>query len=83
MRCWPRLGRIPWIRPYTDAVVLTLAQRGVMRLLILCPSLTADRLETLEEIGIRGWKDFLEAVGKTCTLLPCVNSDLGWVWWSW
>ena len=47
-----RLGRIPWIRPYTDEVVPELPKRGVKRLLVLCPSFTADCLETLEEMGI-------------------------------
>lgn len=74
-----RLGRIPWIRPYTDEVVPALAQRGVKRLLVLCPSFTADCLETLEEMGIRGRDDFMKAGGEGYTLVPCVNSDPAWV----
>ena len=48
-----RLGRTPWIRPYTDHVLPELAGSGVRRLAVLCPSFVADCLETLEEIGLR------------------------------
>ena len=48
-----RLGRTPWIRPYTDEILVELAAKGVRRLAVLCPAFTTDCLETLEEIGIR------------------------------
>ena len=60
-------------------MVPELPKRGVKRLLGLCPSFTADCLETLEEMGIRGRDDFLKAGGEHYTLVPCVNSDPGWV----
>ncbi len=69
-----RLGRTPWIRPYTDQVMPELAQRGVRRLAVLCPSFVADCLETLEEIGIRGREQWLEAGGEALCLVPCVNA---------
>jgi len=73
-----RLGRTPWIRPFTDEVVPELARRGVRRLAVLCPSFTADCLETLEEIGIRAKEDFLAAGGESLSLVPCVNADPAW-----
>ena len=48
-----RLGRTPWIQPFTDHILVELAARGIKRLAVICPSFTADCLETLEEIGIR------------------------------
>jgi protoheme ferro-lyase len=48
-----RLGRSPWIRPYTDEVVVDLAKSGVKRALILSSAFVADCLETIEELGIR------------------------------
>jgi ferrochelatase len=73
-----RLGRTPWIRPYTDEVIPELARRGVRRLAVLCPSFTADCLETIEEIGARGVEQFRQAGGEHLDLVPCVNADPAW-----
>lgn len=70
-----RLGRTPWIRPYTDVVLGELARRGVRRLAVLCPSFVADCLETLEEIGIRGREQWRALGGEELLLVPCVNAD--------
>lgn len=74
-----RLGRTPWIRPYTDLVMPELAQRGVRRLAVLCPSFVADCLETLEEIQIRARESFIENGGEDLRLVPAVNSNDSWV----
>lgn len=74
-----RLGRIPWIRPYTDERMAELPKQGVKRLAVLCPSFTADCLETLEEIHIRAKDDFLAAGGEAFLAIPCVNSHPRWV----
>lgn len=74
-----RLGRTPWIKPWTDKALVELAQRGVRRLAVMCPSFVADCLETLEEIGIRADATFRAAGGEALTLVPCVNSDPRWV----
>lgn len=73
-----RLGRTPWIKPYTDHVLQELGAQG-KRLAVVCPSFTADCLETLEEINIRGREDFLKAGGKEFTYVPCVNAQESWV----
>lgn len=75
-----RLGRKPWLQPYTDHVVPDLAKnRGKKRLAVLCPAFVADCLETLEEIGIRADEDFKEAGGETLQLISCVNAAPEWV----
>lgn len=74
-----RLGRTPWIRPFTDHRLPELAAAGVRRVAILCPSFVADCLETVEEIGIRGRKQWQELGGEALELVPCVNADPGWV----
>ena len=74
-----RLGRDPWIRPFTDEVVVDLAKRGVKRLLVACPSFTVDCLETIEEIGDRAREDFEKAGGEHLELVPCLNADPRWV----
>jgi ferrochelatase len=74
-----RLGRTKWIEPYTDIVIPNLAKSGIKNLVVLCPSFTADCLETIEEMGDRGRRLFLEAGGETFTLLPCLNDSEDWV----
>lgn len=74
-----RLGRTPWIRPYTDVVLPELAASGTKRLAVLCPAFVADCLETLEEIGIRANEDFRAAGGEELRLVPSLNSSPGWV----
>lgn len=74
-----RLGRDPWIRPYTDLVLPELAARGVRRLAVLCPSFVADCLETVEEIGIRGREQWKQVGGESLTLVPCLNAAPAWV----
>ncbi len=74
-----RLGRDPWLKPYTDHVLESLARSGVRRLLVICPAFVADCLETLEEIGMRGRDSFLAAGGSELTLIPCLNSHPRWI----
>lgn len=74
-----RLGRTPWIKPYTDEVIPALAQRGVKKLAVFCPAFVADCLETLEEIGIRARSDFLAAGGETLELIPSLNTHPAWI----
>ena len=73
-----RLGRIPWIRPYTDQVLPELASRGIRRLAVLCPSFVADCLETLEEVGIRARQQWMDAGGEDFLLIPSLNSEPLW-----
>ena len=74
-----RLGRTPWIRPYTDVVIPELAGKGVKRLAVFCPAFVADCLETLEEIGIRAKDQFLASGGESLTLVPSLNAHPSWV----
>jgi ferrochelatase len=75
-----RLGRARWIGPSTDDQLVSLAGRGVRRLLVLCPSFVADCLETLEEIGIRGRERWLrELHGEAFGVAPCVNASAPFV----
>lgn len=73
-----RLGRHPWIRPYTDDVLVERARAGAKRLLMVSPSFTADCLETIEELGMRARADFLAHGGEQFALVPSLNSDDAW-----
>ncbi len=74
-----RLGRDPWLKPYTDYELPRLAQSGVKKLLVMCPAFVSDCLETLEEIGLRGRESFLAAGGSDLVLIPCLNEHPLWL----
>jgi ferrochelatase len=74
-----RLGRDPWLTPYTDKVIEQLGANGCKKLLVICPSFVSDCLETLEEIGMRGRETFLEAGGRELQLIPCLNEQPAWL----
>jgi ferrochelatase len=74
-----RLGRTPWIQPYTDHEIPRLAKAGIKRLAVFCPAFVADCLETVEEIGIRAVAQFKEAGGEHLVLVPSLNATPAWV----
>jgi len=74
-----RLGKDPWLKPYTDYELVRLAQEGKKKMLVICPAFVSDCLETIEEIGMRGCADFLAASGKDFTRIPCMNEHPLWV----
>ncbi len=68
-----RSGRTEWIGPDTEETVVRLAQDGIKNLSILAPGFAADCVETLEELNIRATKEFIDAGGRNCTVIPCLN----------
>jgi len=73
-----RLGRTPWIKPYTDLLLPQLIQQGIRHIAIVCPSFVSDCLETLEEINIRAREQWRQLGGKTFISIPCLNAHEGW-----
>jgi ferrochelatase len=69
-----RLGRAKWLEPATDATLTRLGAEG-RRVLVVTPGFSADNLETLEEIGLRGRESFIAAGGKDFALVPCLNAS--------
>ena len=74
-----RLGRAPWLKPYTDHVIEAMPSQGIHKLLVICPSFISDCLETLEEIGMRAKEDFKKAGGDELQLIPCLNEHPRWL----
>ena len=74
-----RLGKDPWLKPYTDYELPRLANIGKRRLLIICPAFVSDCLETIEEIGLRGQETFIAAGGRELTRIPCMNEHPLWI----
>lgn len=74
-----RLGRDPWLKPYTDFRLKEMPKEGIKNLLILCPAFVSDCLETLEEIQMEGEEIFKEAGGTHYEMIPCMNVHPQWV----
>lgn len=74
-----RLGRDPWLQPYTAARLEALPREGVKKLLVVCPAFVSDCLETLEEIAVEGKETFLHAGGEKFEMVPCLNAHPLWV----
>jgi protoporphyrin/coproporphyrin ferrochelatase len=73
-----KLGRAKWLEPATDATLERLGREGVKSVAVVTPGFSADNLETLEEIAIRGRESFVDAGGKDFATIPCLNaSDTG------
>lgn len=71
-----RLGRAKWLGPATDATLSALPRDGVKKIAVVTPGFSADNLETLEEIAIRGRESFMEAGGTDFAFLPCLNDSV-------
>ncbi|MCL6741226.1 ferrochelatase [Sphingomonas sp. RB56-2] len=70
-----RFGRARWLQPATEAVLASYPAQGVKRIAIAAPGFSADCLETLEELGIRGRETFLHAGGSHFALIDCLNDS--------
>jgi ferrochelatase len=70
-----RFGRAKWLEPATDKVLEALPGQGVTRVAIVAPGFSADCLETLEELAIRGRESFTAAGGTHFAYLPCLNDS--------
>ena len=74
-----RLGSDPWIEPFTDKTIESLAKKGIKRLAVVCPAFVSDCLETLEEMGEEGKEIFQESGGQDFYLIDCLNTNEDWV----
>jgi protoporphyrin/coproporphyrin ferrochelatase len=68
-----------WLLPFTDEIIVNLAKEGKKKLLVICPSFTADCLETIIEAG-EDYRDlFLKNGGSEFTLVESLNDSDIWV----
>ena len=68
-----RFGRAKWLEPATDVTLKGYAAEGVTRVAIAAPGFSADCLETIEELGLRGREEFLASGGTHFARLDCLN----------
>ena len=74
-----RLGKNPWIQPYTDVVLKDLPGQGKKKVLVYSPAFIADCLETTLEVGEEFKEEFEEAGGEVWDLVPSLNTSELWV----
>jgi len=72
-----RFGKAKWLEPATDVTLAALPAKGVKRIAVVTPGFSADCIETLEEIAIRGRDTFVAAGGTDFACLPCLNDSPG------
>jgi protoporphyrin/coproporphyrin ferrochelatase len=70
-----RFGPAEWLKPYTDATMQALGERGVKNIAVIMPGFAADCLETLEEIARENAAIFKAAGGENFAAIPCLNDS--------
>jgi len=74
-----RLGKTPWIKPYSDVVIEELAGQGKKKLLVFSPAFTSDCLETIYEIGVEYDELFKKHGGEKVQLVESLNDHPLWI----
>ena len=74
-----RLGKDPWVQPYTSDVIEHLAKKGMKRILVFCPAFICDCLETTIEISDEYQEEFEEAGGEHLQLVEGLNAHPIWI----
>jgi ferrochelatase len=68
-----RVGREPWLKPYTDVKLRQWAESGIRRVQVVCPGFAVDCLETLEEIAMQNDELFRKHGGERLDYIPALN----------
>jgi len=74
-----RLGKDPWVQPYTSVVIEQLAEKGIKRLLVFCPAFVADCLETVHEVTVEYGDEFKKLGGEHVQLVESLNDHPLWI----
>ena len=74
-----RLGKTPWIKPYSDQVVEELAKKGMKKVLVFAPAFVSDCLETIYEIGVEYDELFKKNGGDKIQLVESLNDHPAWI----
>jgi protoporphyrin/coproporphyrin ferrochelatase len=70
-----RVGREPWLKPYTDETLEKLASEGTRSVQVIAPGFAVDCLETLEEIAMENRERFLHAGGERYEYITALNDS--------
>jgi protoporphyrin/coproporphyrin ferrochelatase len=70
-----RLGRDPWLEPYTEDVVQSYPKEGKKKMLVFSGAFVADCLETTIEIGEEYYELFMHNGGEKFQLVESLNNS--------
>ncbi|HVZ03380.1 ferrochelatase [Hyphomicrobium sp.] len=70
-----RFGNDPWLQPYTDKTVESLAKSGTKSIALVAPGFSADCLETLEELDRENRHIFESNGGEKFAYLSALNDS--------
>lgn len=73
-----RFGPEEWLKPYTDKMIVQLAQQK-KKVAVICPGFPVDCLETLDEINVELRHLYNENGGISFRYIPCLNTDPQWL----
>lgn len=74
-----RLGKEPWIEPFTIDELKKLVDTGHKKVLVFCPSFVADCLETIFEIGVEYKEEFIKHGGERLDYVKSLNDHPKWI----
>jgi ferrochelatase len=74
-----RLGKDPWMQPYTSDVLQERIDAGDKKLLAFSPAFVSDCLETTVEISHEYNEEFKEKGGERIDLVESLNDDPDWI----
>lgn len=74
-----RLGKTPWLKPYSDVVIADFGKQGMKKLLVFSPAFIADCLETSVEIGGEYQEIFTANGGEKVQLVESLNDSKIWI----
>ncbi len=74
-----RLGRDPWLEPYTSDMLKTRYDEGDRKILVFCPAFVADCLETTVEISMEYAEEFEKMGGEHLQLVEGLNDHPIWI----
>ena len=70
-----RVGREPWLMPYTDYTLEDWGAEKLGNIDVICPGFAVDCLETLEEIALENGELFVESGGGQLRYIPSLNDS--------
>jgi ferrochelatase len=74
-----RLGKDPWVQPYTSDTLKKRAAAGDKSLLVFCPAFIAVCLETTIEVSVEYQHEFQKMGGEKVQLVESLNDHPTWV----
>jgi protoporphyrin/coproporphyrin ferrochelatase len=74
-----RLGKDPWIKPYSDIIIKERADAGNKKLLVFAPAFVSDCLETLYEIKVEYEELFKKHGGEKLDMVESLNDSPKWI----